>query len=141
MSQKCIHGDLRATVVSLFLGVALMATGCKSDPSLFGGCSTQDMTSCPQSDGFVNPYSQELELLSWPATLRKASLELTGKLPTDRQMQTTAEFGQTGFEAALAEIMRDEAFFESIMELYNDHFLTDKYLGRENAFELLDEDV
>ena len=141
MSQKCIHGDLRATVVCLFLGVALMATGCKSDPSLFGGCSTQDMTSCPQSDGFVNPYSQELELLSWPATLRKASLELTGKLPTDRQMQTTAEFGQTGFEAALAEIMRDEAFFERIMELYNDHFLTDKYLGRENAIELLDEDV
>ena len=140
-SQKCIHGDLRATIVSLLLGVALMATGCKSDPSLFGGCSTQDMTSCPQSDGFVNPYSQELELLSWPATLRKASLELTGKLPSDRQMQTTAEFGQTGFEAALAEIMRDEAFFERIMELYNDHFLTDKYLGRENAIELLDEDV
>ena len=31
------------------------------------------------------------------------------------------------------------AFSERMIELYNDHFLTDKYLGRENAIELLDE--
>jgi hypothetical protein len=140
MSQKWFHGNLRAGIVGLLLGVALMATGCKSDPTLFGGCSTESMGSCPQSDGFVNPYEGQLELLSWPETLRKASLELTGKLPTDRQMQTTAEYGQAGLEASLAEIMRDEAFAQRIIELYNDHFLTDKYLGRENAIELLDED-
>jgi hypothetical protein len=141
MSQKCIHSNFQASIVSLLLGVALMATGCESDPSLFGGCSTEDMASCPQSDGFVNPYAGQLELLSWPETLRKASLELTGKLPTDRQMQSTAEFGQMGLEAALAEVMRDSAFEDRVIELYNDHFLTDKYLGRENAIELLDEDV
>jgi hypothetical protein len=140
MSQKCIHGNLKAGFVSLLLGVALMATGCKSEPTLFGGCSTQDMGACPQSEGFVNPYAGQLELLSWTETLRKASLELTGKLPTERQMQVTAEHGQMGLEASLAEIMRDRAFSDRMIELYNDHFLTDKYLGRENAIELLDED-
>jgi hypothetical protein len=99
------------------------------------------MGACPQSEGFVNPYSGQLELLSWTETLRKASLELTGKLPTDRQVQTTAEHGQLGLEASLAEIMRDPAFSERMIELYNDHFLTDKYLGRENAIELLDEEI
>ncbi|MGB5701203.1 MAG: DUF1592 domain-containing protein, partial [Polyangiales bacterium] len=141
MSQTCINGNLKAGFVTLLLGVALLATGCKSDPTLFGGCSTEDMSACPQSEGFVNPYTGQLELLSWTETLRKASLELTGELPTDRQMQITAEHGQLGLEASLAEIMRDSAFSERMIELYNDHFLTDKYLGRENAIELLDEEI
>ena len=140
MSQKWFNSNSGAGIVSLLLGVALMATGCKSDPTLFGGCSTESMESCPQSDGYVNPYAGQLELLTWTETLRKASLELTGKLPTDRQIQTTAEYGQAGLEASLAEIMRDEGFTRRVIELYNDHFLTDKYLGRENAIELLDED-
>ncbi len=141
MSHWCINGNLTAGSVALLLGVVLVASGCKPDPTLFSGCSTQDIRACPPSEGFVNPYEGQLELLSWPETLRKASLELTGKLPTDRQLQVTAEQGQRGLEASLAEIMRDESFYERIMELYNDHFLTDKYLGRENAIELLDEEV
>jgi hypothetical protein len=99
------------------------------------------MNACPQSEGFANPYEGQLELLTWTETLRKASLELTGKLPTERQVQLTAEQGQMGLEASLAEMMRDERFYERMIELYNDHFLTDKYLGRENAIELLDEAV
>lgn len=141
MSHWCINGNLKAGSIALLLGVVLMASGCKSDPTLFAGCSTQNLDACPQSEGFVNPYAGQLELLSWPETLRKASLELTGKLPTERQLQVTAEQGQRGFEGSLAEIMRDEAFYQRIIELYNDHFLTDKYLGRENAIELLNEDI
>jgi len=141
MTQRCINGNLKAGFVLLLLGSALAVSGCKSDPTLFGGCSTQDMNACPQSEGFENPYEGQLELLTWTETLRKASLELTGKLPTERQVQLTAEQGQMGLEASLAEMMRDERFYERMIELYNDHFLTDKYLGRENAIELLDEAV
>jgi hypothetical protein len=46
-----------------------------------------------------------------------------------------------GLEGSLAEIMREDRFLDRVMELYNDHFLTDKYLGRENAIDLLDEEV
>ena len=56
-------------------------------------------------------------------------------------MRVTEELGQLGLEASLAELMRDPAFASRVMELYNDHFLTDKYLGRENALELLDEEI
>ena len=141
MNQWSLNGNLKAGFFLLLLGSALTVSGCKEDPTLFGGCSTQDMGSCPQSEGFVNPYEGELELLTWTETLRKASLELTGKLPTERQLQITAEHGQSGLEASLAEMMRDQRFYDRTIELYNDHFLTDKYLGRENAIELLDEDM
>jgi len=141
MSHWCINGNLKAGFVLLLLGSALTVSGCKEDPTLFGGCSTQDMNACPRSDGFENPYEGQLELLTWTETLRKASLELTGKLPTERQVQFTAEHGQMGLEASLAEMMRDTRFYDRMIELYNDHFLTDKYLGRENAIELLDEEV
>jgi hypothetical protein len=141
MRHWCINGNLKAGLVVLLLGSALTVSGCKEDPTLFGGCSTQDMNACPQSEGFTNPYEGQLELLTWTETLRKASLELTGRLPTERQKQITAEFGQSGLEASLAEMMRDQRFYDRTIELYNDHFLTDKYLGRENAIELLDEDL
>ena len=141
MTHRCINSNPTAGFLMLLLGSALAVSGCKSEPTLFGGCSTDDMNACPRSEGFANPYEGQLELLTWTETLRKASLELTGKLPTERQRQMTAEHGQMGLEASLAEIMRDEAFTNRMMELYNDHFLTDKYLGRENAIELLDEDV
>ena len=140
-SQRCIHSNLRAWVSVLLMGSALALAGCKAEPTLFGGCSTRNMSACPTSDGFPNPYEGQLELLTWTETLRKASLELTGRLPAEHQRALTAEHGQMGLEASLAEIMRDEAFFDRTMELYNDHFLTDKYLGRENAIELLDEEL
>lgn len=141
MSHRCINGNLKAGFALLLLGSASTVSGCKSDPTLFGGCSTQNINACPQSEGFANPYEGQLELLTWNETLRKASLELTGELPSERQLQVTADQGQPGLEASLAEMMREERFYTRIMELYNDHFLTDKYLGRENAIDLLDEEV
>jgi hypothetical protein len=141
MSHRSINGNLKAGFALLLFASALTVSGCKEEPTLFGGCSTQDMNACPQSEGFENPYEGQLELLTWTETLRKASLELTGKLPTERQVQITAEHGQMGLEASLAEMMGDQRFYDRMIEVYNDHFLTDKYLGRENAIELLDEDL
>ena len=136
-----INGNLKAGVPLMLLVAALAVSGCKEDPTLFSGCSTYDIGACPQSEGYDNPYEGQLELLTWSETLRKASLELTGKLPTDRQVLVTAEHGQAGLEASLAEMMRDRRFYDRMIEVYNDHFLTDKYLGRENAIELLDEEM
>lgn len=128
-------------VFVLMMAFVFSASGCRNDGSIFGGCSTDNVNACPSSDGFANPYEGQLLLLSWPDTLRKASLELTGRLPTEQQLRAAEDLGQQGVEAALAELMREDAFGNRMMELYNDHFLTDKYLGRENAVDLLDEDV
>ncbi|MDH3484911.1 MAG: hypothetical protein OEM16_11835, partial [Myxococcales bacterium] len=141
MSYRCIISNLKAGAFVLLIGSALAVSGCKDDPTLFGGCSTQNVNACPTSEGFANPYEGQLELLTWTETLRKASLELTGQLPTEQQIRASEDLGQLGLEASLAELMREPAFGDRIIELYNDHFLTDKYLGRENAIELLDEEI
>lgn len=141
MSYRCIESNLRTGAFVLLIGSALAVSGCGDGPTLFGGCSTQNVNKCPTSEGFANPYEGQLELLTWAETLRKASLELTGQLPTEQQIRATEDFGQLGLEASLAELMREDVFGDRMIELYNDHFLTDKYLGRENAIELLDEEV
>ncbi|MCZ6805605.1 MAG: hypothetical protein O7F08_01525 [Deltaproteobacteria bacterium] len=141
MRYRYINSNLKAAALVLLIGSALAVSGCKDDPTLFGGCSTQNVNDCPTSEGFANPYEGQLELLSWTETLRKASLELTGQLPTEQQIQATEDLGQLGLEASLAELMAYPAFGDRMIELYNDHFLTDKYLGRENAVDLLDEEV
>ncbi|MDH3726687.1 MAG: hypothetical protein OER77_04075 [Myxococcales bacterium] len=141
MSYRCIDSNFKAGAFVLLIGSALAVSGCKDDPTLFGGCSTQNVNACPTSEGFANPYEGQLELLTWTETLRKASLELTGQLPTEQQIRATGDLGQVGLEASLAELMREPAFGDRIIELYNDHFLTDKYLGRENAIDLLDEEI
>ncbi len=137
MWQRTLKRALGASTVVFFLGGALLM-GCQDEPQLFAGCSTGNLEACPSSQGYDNPYEGQLELLSWPETLRKASLELTGKLPTESQLRATEENGQLGLEASLAEMMQDQAFLDRVKELYNDHFLTDKYLGRTNAIDLLD---
>ena len=141
MRDRCIKRQVGIGAFVLLIGSVLAVSGCKEDATLFGSCSTAQVDACPSSDGFANPYEGQLELLSWTETLRKASLELTGQLPTAGQRQVTEALGQRGLEASLAEMMRHPAFSARIMELYNDRFLTDKYLGRENAIELLDEDL
>ena len=120
---------------------ALSFYGCKGGDKLFASCSPSNIELCPTSAGYANPYEANLELLSWTETLRKASLELTGKLPTQSQIAVTEQHGQLGLEASVWEMMREDAFYDRIKEIYNDRFLTNKYLDRENAIDLLDEEV
>lgn len=139
--RNASYNRLSPWIAIPILTLALSFASCKSDGGPLSGCSTGSLGGCPSSDGYPNPYEGQLELLSWTETLRKASLELTGKLPTAQQIRATEEQGQLGLEGALAEMMRDEAFIFRLKELYNDHFLTNKYLGQENAISLLDEEV
>ena len=78
------------------------------------------------------------------ATLRKASLHLAGRLPTNAEQALLDEQGEAGLSAALDLLLEDEVFYERLMEFYNDLFLTDKYLnqntGSNGAMGLLDSD-
>ncbi|MEZ4287475.1 MAG: hypothetical protein R3A47_04895 [Polyangiales bacterium] len=96
--------------------------GCVDDTPLLEQCATSKIELCIGSAGFADPYPNELALLSWPATIRKASLELTGKLPTDAQLRAASEHEQLGAEAAISEMMRDPAFFDRVKEIFNDKF-------------------
>ncbi len=134
-----LPGGRHYVALGLLLG-ASVTLSCASETSPYEGCSTSALGLCQPSQGYENPYEGVLELLTWEDTLRKASLELVGSLPTDTQYASVREEGQAGLEASLFEMMREEAFFSRIKELFNDTFLTDKYLGRDNALSLLSQD-
>ena len=74
-------------------------------------------------------------------TLRKASLQLAGRLPSSAEIAMVADNGETGLSLALNQIMNEDAFYENLMDIFNIQLLTDKYLSSnlyEGGINLLD---
>ncbi|WP_420591176.1 hypothetical protein [Bacterioplanoides sp.] len=67
-------------------------------------------------------------------TLRRATLQMTGRMPTDAELALVNEKGDVGLSQALSSMMEEEAFYQSLMEVFNEQLLTDKYLSS-NLFE------
>jgi len=68
-----------------------------------------------------------VQLLDGPHTLRKAMLMMVGRLPTAAEKAAAAD--DAGIDAALDTAMREPAFYDWLIELYNDQFLVDRYLS------------
>lgn len=82
----------------------------------------------------------DVVMLDPQATLRKASLNLLGQLPTPQQIEALAAVGEPGLPTALDELLLQDAFYERVKEIYNDKFLTDRYTGYNGyAINLLNE--
>jgi len=62
-----------------------------------------------------------------PATLRKASLDLVARLPTQAEKDAVAKGGDAALAVALDGMMKEDAFYDRLTEMFNDTFLTDKY--------------
>ena len=89
-----------------------------SDPSAQAGCSTARSP----LDGIT--------LADGPATLRKASLQLLGRLPTLAELAavtSTDVQSLPGLDAVLLNMMTEEAFYTRLKELWNDLLLTDRH--------------
>jgi len=88
-----------------------------------------DPESCP--DQAVTGLEQVV-LLDGPHTLRKATLELVGRLPTPGEKDLVTNAGDEGLEAALDQVIdqitAEPAFFDRTTELFNDVFLVDRYI-------------
>ena len=56
--------------------------------------------------------------------LRRATLSLSGRLPTDAELNSVAADGLPAIHAILDNVMREDAFFERLNEGFNDIFLT-----------------
>ncbi|CCK77037.1 conserved hypothetical protein [Oleispira antarctica RB-8] len=76
-------------------------------------------------------------------TLRNATVQLAGRLPTDAEIAQVTNEGEAGFSSVMARAMNEDEFYVRLTEIFNDVFLTDKYL-RVNQFNgalnLLDRD-
>ncbi len=67
-------------------------------------------------------------------TLRRAALQLNGRMPTDTELALVNDKGDIGLSQVLSAMMEEPAFYQTLMEVFNEQLLTDKYLSS-NLFE------
>lgn len=70
-----------------------------------------------------------LQLLDAQETYRKATLQLADRLPTDAERDQLEHEGDAALSPLLEAMMKEDAFTDRVVELYNDRLLTDLYLG------------
>lgn len=88
----------------------------------------------------TNHSFEDVVMLDPPATLRKASLNLLGKLPAPEQLQALQTGGEGALSTALDELFVQDAFYTRLKEIYNDRLLTDRFTGYNGyAINLLNE--
>ncbi len=93
--------------------------------------------SCDEDDGDADQFFDGVQLLDEVATLRKASLSIVGRVPTLEEEQRVRDGGFEALDAVLDEMMTEDAFFDRLKEIYNDHLLTDRYYPDTMAIDLL----
>lgn len=98
----------------------------------------KDPVVCPDDDVEIEEYFDGVEMLNEVETLRKASLSLVGRLPTPQEVLEVETGGVEALASVLDEMMTEDAFYDRVIEIYNDHFLTDRYLPNVDAIDLLD---
>jgi hypothetical protein len=78
-----------------------------------------------------------VELAGPKVTLRKMTLALAARVPTDAEIAEVEEKGFDSFGKILDNLMQEEAFYDRIRENYNNLFLTDQYITNGQAIDLL----
>lgn len=63
-------------------------------------------------------------------TLRKASLQLVGRLPTDAEYAQVAADDEDGMRAVLDNMMTEQSFYDRVNEIFNDLLHTNRYLAK-----------
>ncbi|TVP95004.1 MAG: hypothetical protein EA381_19415 [Planctomycetaceae bacterium] len=100
--------------------VAGLAPDHDTDPSdTFDPQSAGDAASepCP-------PFFEGVTMLTPAQVLRRVTLSLAGRLPTDDESDRLRREGQPALDSILDDLMREDAFFERLQEGFNDIFLT-----------------
>lgn len=69
-----------------------------------------------------------LTLLDAEATLRRASLQIAGRLPTDSERARARAGGLDALEPVLRAMMTERGFHDRLLEVFNDVFMTDRSL-------------
>lgn len=81
-----------------------------------------------------------VELLTPEETARRATLNLGGRLPTAEEQQLIEEQGLDALDTIVANLAKEDTFYVRLEEMFNDLFLTNRYLGGTSAVDLLNRD-
>ena len=86
----------------------------------------------------TSKFFSGLTMLDERATMRKATVLLANRLPTEDELTIIREYGEEGLDLVIDEMMKEDAFYARIKEIYNDQFLTDYYLPGRTALQAVD---
>lgn len=75
-------------------------------------------------DKNLPPFFADVTMLADRQLLRRATLSLAGRLPTEAELATVSKGGLQAVPGILDEVMQEEAFYDRIREGFNDIFLT-----------------
>lgn len=75
------------------------------------------------------PFFEGIAMLDDRQLLRRVTLSLAGRLPTDSEMAAVKKEGRKALPALLDAIMKEDAFYDRLREGFNDIFLTGGYDG------------
>lgn len=75
-------------------------------------------------DPKLPPFFSGVAMLDDSKLLRRATLSLAGRLPTDAELAAIAKHGLPAMPAILDAVMQEEAFYDRLREGFNDIFLT-----------------
>ena len=92
------------------------------------GTQNQPAEGRPYVDDLSN-YFDGVEMLSDQRLLRRITLSLAARLPSDQERQEVASKGLDGIGTVLDSVMKEEAFYRRLKEGFNDIFLTLGYNG------------
>ena len=76
------------------------------------------------ADKNAPPFFSGIAMLDDKRLLRRATLSLTGRLPSDTEFARVTKDGAKAMPAILDNVMREDAFFFRLREAFNDIFLT-----------------
>ncbi|MEE9386180.1 MAG: hypothetical protein V3V08_22440 [Nannocystaceae bacterium] len=91
-------------------------------------------------DGESTAFFEGLETRDNVSTLRKASLSLVGRLPTAEESMRVEFGGPDALDSVLEDMMHEPEFYTRLKEIYNDRILTDRYVPRTDALDLLNDE-
>lgn len=83
-------------------------------------------------DPIAVPSFDDVELLSPAMTWRKITLNLAGRLPTSAESEKLADDGEAALPGLVSELMKEDAFYDRLVEMFNDQWLTDAYIRNSN---------
>jgi len=89
--------------------------------------SAQDLARMTAQDKNAPPFFDGVVMLSDKALLRRVTLSLAGRLPTEAELAAVSSQGRKAFPELLDAIMKDDAFYARLREGFNDIFLTTGY--------------
>jgi hypothetical protein len=80
-------------------------------------------------DDDLGSFFDGVEMIDDQRLLRRITLSLAARLPSDTERKAVESDGLKALEPVLAELMREDAFYERLLEGFNDIFLTLGYNG------------